>query len=333
MNTSSSYNIPWELISGSFCQSLSKEEEIQLQQWLESDSGNRDKYLHLQEIWNNSTEDYKFYLLANENKAWENLSAKLAVSKNGKVIKLESRPFKFIYKIATVAAVFLLIAGAYWFYALQNKPTTFTTALDQKETINLNGVSISLNSETTLEVSKNFNKTDRTVKMISGEAVFDIKEKSNLPFIVDLGEVTVKDIGTVFDIKKSKEQINVSVSSGMVVLNSQQTNETKELKAGMSITYNISTNSFGNIEMPPSKQENNKPLIFDNAPLKEVITLIQQKYNKTILLKEEKIADKKLTAHLEGLPFTTAVEVICKSLNLEYSVKDSVYVLSKRTSN
>lgn len=333
MNTSSSYNIPWELISGSFCQSLSKEEEIQLQQWLESDSGNRDKYLHLQEIWNNSTEDYKFYLLANENKAWENLSAKLAVSKNGKVIKLESRPFKLIYKIAAVAAVFLLIVGAYWFYALQNKPTTFTTALNQKETINLNGVSISLNSETTLEVSKNFNKTDRTVKMISGEAVFDIKEKSNLPFIVDLGEVTVKDIGTVFDIKKSKEQINVSVSSGMVILNSQPTNETKELKAGMSITYNISTNSFDDIQMLHLKQENNKPLIFDNASLKEVITLIQQKYNKTILLKEEKIADKKLTAHLEGLPFTTAVEVICKSLNLEYSVKDSVYVLSKRTSN
>jgi ferric-dicitrate binding protein FerR (iron transport regulator) len=329
MNTSSSYNIPWELIGSSFCRSLSNEEEVQLQQWLDSNSEHRDKYRYLQEIWNNSTEDYKFYLMVNENKAWENLSAKLSQG-NGKVVKLESRSFKFIYRIAAVAAVFLLIAGAYWFFALQNKPTTISTALNQKETVDLNGVSVSLNSETTLEVSKNFNKTDRTVKMISGEAVFDVKQKSNLPFIVDLGEVTVKDVGTVFDVKKDKEMIKVAVSRGMVILSKLSSNETKELKAGMSVTYNISASSFGEIQMPPAAQINDKPLVFDNTPLKDVIDLIQKKYNKTILLKEEKIADKKLTAHLEGLPFTTAVEVICKSLNLEYDVKDSVYILRKK---
>ena len=63
MNPSSTNNFPWELIGSSFTGNLTQDDESHLQQWLDANSDNKAKYQQLQDLWNNSTEDYKLYLM------------------------------------------------------------------------------------------------------------------------------------------------------------------------------------------------------------------------------------------------------------------------------
>ena len=334
MNPSSTYDFPWELISSSFSGSLSKEEELQLQQWLTSDPSHKEKYEQLQKIWTNGLEDYKLYLLANEAKAWNKLQSKLLYNKEDKVINLKTRETRrLIFQIAAAVAVLLLLIGVgYWYTTLRINATTYETAFGEKKSIKLtDGTAIALSPATSIEVPKDFDKKNRTVIMTSGEASFDVQHRDDLPFMVDLGKVHVKDIGTVFNIKKDKELIKVTVISGTVAFTKQSTKETRELTAGMSLTYNIANDSFGEIQSDtPSPKISNELLNFDDTPLIDVIGLVQKKYGKTIQLEGDSIAHKKFTAHLDGVPYNTALEIICKSLNLELTLKDSIYILREK---
>ena len=56
----------------------------------------------------------------------------------------------------------------------------------------------------------------------------------------------------------------------------------------------------------------------------------QKVYDKTIKLENENIGHKKVTAHLDGIPYNTALDIVCKALDLEYTVKDGIYVLREK---
>jgi ferric-dicitrate binding protein FerR (iron transport regulator) len=334
MDPSSTYDFPWELISSSFSGSLSKEEEFLLQQWLTSDPSHKEKYGQLQKIWSNGLEDYKLYLMANEAKAWDALQSKLLHYNDDNVINLKNRKTRrIIFQFAAAAAVLLLLIGVgYWYTTLKGNATTYETAFGEKKNIKLtDGTEIALSPVTRIEVSKGYDKKNRTVIMTSGEASFDVPHRDDLPFIVDLGKVDVKDIGTVFNIKKEKGLIKVTVISGTVAFTKQSTKETRELTAGMSLTYNIANDSFGEIQTDSPAPKINKELLnFNDTPLIDVIGLVQKKYGKTIHLEGDSIAHKKFTAHLDGIPYNTALEIICKSLNLKLTLKDSIYILREK---
>lgn len=332
MTTSSSYNFPWELIGSSFSGELNNEEQLQLQQWLDSDPVHKEKYEKLRAVWNNGLEDYKAYLSANEAKAWSALKNKLKTDETRTIHLKPNRTRKLLYQIAAVAAIFLIVFGIGYWFVTSRSTKVYETALNEKRNVNLtDGTAIALNPATRIEVAKGYNEKNRTVIMTSGEASFNVQHKTELPFVVDLGKVNVKDVGTVFTIKKDKELIKVTVISGSVAFARLSAIETRELTAGMSLTYNIITDSFSEIQIEkPVLQRNNILLNFDKTPLKDAIELIQKKFAKTIQLKGDSIASRKFTAHLDGLSYDTSLEIICKSLNLGYTVKDSIYVLYEK---
>ncbi len=328
MNPLQNHNIPWDLISGSFTGGLSSDEKLQLQQWLDSDVDHREKYKQLQDIWKNSTEDYKLYLLANEDKAWNALRPKLTQHKEAKIIKLST--YRTI-QIAAAAVIFMLVTGIIYYLASKDGVLRYETAQNEQKQVELeDGTYISLGSSTKIEVSEGFNEETRTVKMIDGEASFTIAHHTDLPFIVSIGKVYVKDIGTVFTVKKSNEQVVVMVTEGIVTFNKQESNESKKLEAGTSLTYDIKNDSFTEEANNTAMQDSTIALNFSNTPLNEVLKLVQLKYGKTILMENDSIGKKKLTAQLEGIPYETALEVICKSLGLEYTVKDGTYTLREK---
>lgn len=76
------------------------------------------------------------------------------------------------------------------------------------------GSSIRLNSATTLDVR--LTGTRRVVRMIDGEALFDVARDRQRPFIVDLGGARVQVVGTSFNIRKRLDRSELTVTSGLV---------------------------------------------------------------------------------------------------------------------
>jgi len=331
MDRSPKYDIPWELITDSFTGSLSPGDEQKFNEWLLSDSDNSEKYAKLRELWENGLEDYRFYQQADESNAWMNLSARLkSIETIVPDTLFKIRRNHFLRNLSGIAAGFLLLIAAGYLVLFNNKNVYKTAADEQRQIKLMDGSEVFLKPQTRIKIAQDFNKASRTISMEEGEAAFDVIHRDN-PFIVKAGPVRIEDLGTNFIIRKGKEKIYVEVRSGKVAFIINATNEAKELTGGISITFNINEKRFGDIIDTKTGQITQKALLnFDNSPLYAVISTIQKIYGNKIGIADSAIGQKRLTADFDGVPFENVIAIICKSLNLEYSVKDSTYLLNEK---
>lgn len=337
MDNSPKYDVPWELIGDSLTGNLTVEEELQLRQWISSDPANKEKYAHIQDLWKNGLEGYLAYKYADENSAWNALRAKMrdaGVPKDEATVvgrKRSLRP-EYLRNLVAIAAIFLgLIGVGLWIVYSGNKPLVYETLAGVEKKVTLkDGSLITLRPRTKIEVSEHFNKDNRTVVMFSGEAYFEVVHRTDKPFTVELGKTLIKDIGTSFNILKGKKEISVSVTSGKVEFTKHETLETRALSAGTKVTFDVQNESFGEVTKMKTAMTADYLLNFDNTPLSDAIVSIQTVFEKKIVLADERIGNKKLTAHLNGMSYNSVIRVICQSLDLEWSVKDGVYILKER---
>jgi Fe2+-dicitrate sensor, membrane component len=328
------YNIPWDLISGSISGSLTAEEQHQLKHWLDNDPENKKRYADIQTMWKNGLEDYKYYRQANENEAWEALSSKLQQPDPEKRIinvKFAQRQFNII-KFTAVAAVFLGLVGlALWLLLLRNNSAIYETSENEQKVFLLtDGTSMTLKSNTRVELSPDYNKKNRVILMTSGEVYFEVKHLPEKPFIIELGSTQVKDIGTSFTVKKDETEIKVDVTAGKVAFEKHKTGEVRELTAGNKLVYNLQNESFGETKSNNSSSEDQLQLLnFNNTPLSQVLISIEKAFGKKVIADDSITANKKLTAHLGGMSYNKAMEVICKSMSLIYTEDDSIGILKK----
>ena len=331
------YEIPWEIIADSLTGNLTSEGEHELQQWFLLDPEHKNKFLKIQELWKNRTEDYKYYRMANEEEAWKALQVRMVSDQpetgKPKVIHVDFvYRRKFIRNLLAIASVCIGFIAIVWYVAVRNNPEVYTTgAIGQQRVSLTDGTVITLHPLTRIEVPHGFNISRRTVVMASGEADFEVVHRSDLPFIVELGSTVVRDIGTSFIIRREGKKIHLAVSSGKVSFTSTATKVTMELDAGSAVSFDEQQKEFSTIKATESSGAFENLLFFENTPLSEVILSMQKVYAKKVVITDD-IAGKKLTAKLNGMPFDTAIEVICTSLDLEYSVRDHMYMLKDKSS-
>lgn len=330
------YEIPWEIIADSLTGNLTDEGEHQLQQWFLLDPDHKKRFLKIQELWKNGTEDYKYYRMADKDEAWKALQVRMVSVQpekgNPKVIHVDfGHRRNLLRNILAIASVSIGFIAILWYFTIRNNPDVYMTASNDLKTISLtDGSVITLHPLTRIEVPHGFGSSARTVVMTSGEADFDVVHRADLPFIVELGSASVKDIGTSFIIRREEKKIHLAVSSGKVAFESTATKETKELDAGSAVSFDEQQNEFSTIKAIESSGAFEKLLIFENTPLSDVILSMQKVYGKSLVITDD-IAGKQLTAKLQGMPFDTAIEVICTSLDLEYTVRDTIYLLKDKS--
>jgi transmembrane sensor len=331
MDYSSKYIIPWELITDSFSGDISPEDEQRLNEWLSSDSGNSEKYTRLREIWEKGLDEYEAYQQADESKAWMNLSARLKSDETivpGTLFKIKRN--HFIRNLSGIAAGLIILIAIGFLLIYDNKNVYKTASEEQKQIKLMDGTEVILKPQTTMRIARDYNKSDRTISLEEGEATFDVMHRDN-PFIVKAGPVRIEDLGTNFIIRKGKEKIYVEVSSGKVAFIVNATNEKKELIAGTNITFNIHEKRSGDIIDTQTGKISQKALLnFDNSPLSQVIESVQKIYGNRIGIADSTLGQKRLTADFNGVSFENVISIICKSLNLDYSLKDSTYLLIEK---
>jgi ferric-dicitrate binding protein FerR (iron transport regulator) len=66
------------------------------------------------------------------------------------------------------------------------------------------------------ELSATFTVRARHVQLSYGEAYFKVKHDEHRPFYVQAGNLTIRDVGTAFDVLKTGERITVTVARGRV---------------------------------------------------------------------------------------------------------------------
>lgn len=61
-----------------------------------------------------------------------------------------------------------------------------------------------------------FSKTRRSIRLETGEAYFEIVKDANRPFLVEAGDITVRAIGTAFNVRRTPVQVAITVTDGRI---------------------------------------------------------------------------------------------------------------------
>ena len=135
------------------------------------------------------------------------------------------RTFAIVRPVAAYSAafsVFILAISPIVLTAVQFGPSqpellVFQTDVGEQETVNLaDGSSVFLNTASRIEVR--YGASARDLRLLSGEAHFDVAKHKNRPFSVYAGDGVVRAVGTAFTVRLNDDAIEVTVTEGDVAL-------------------------------------------------------------------------------------------------------------------
>lgn len=129
------------------------------------------------------------------------------------------RPFAFLgtrmFMYASFAAVCCTVLIAWLVWA----PQHFDTDIGEQRSVLLaDGSVIMLNTSSAIEVR--YTDQRRFIRLVRGEALFDVAHDSQRPFDVDTGTAVVRAVGTRFNVDRRAHRTTVSVVEGKVKVTS-----------------------------------------------------------------------------------------------------------------
>lgn len=256
-------------------------EKKQVLEWVKTDSKNMSELLALRKLYDITL--------------WQQTDTK-ATTQPERI----SRQLLF-YKIASIAAVFLLLSGIslYLLFPKTELPeivmqTIHVPAGQRAEVILADETSVWLNAGTTFTFPNNFSPGKREVTL-DGEGYFHVKKQANQPFIVKTPLHDIHVTGTEFDVLAygKSSLFEVAVVEGSVEVTSGNTLERIFLEAHTR-TYKK------NGKLIKDKIWNYDYLLwkdgiicFDDEPVDEIINKLELYYDIRIVLENDSFRNKK----------------------------------------
>lgn len=261
------------------------------------------------------------------------------------------RPRNWIFYMQKIAATLLipvLLASLLYIHYLKNNHQqndiawqTIETLPGQKSTAKLpDGTSVWLNSETKLTYPVPFSRKFREVKL-SGEAFFDVTKADDCPFIVDMGDIDIKVLGTRFNVSNYQcdNRSEIILESGKVELCSEGSaakNAQLILRPGEKVVYNKQDKK---LTVHPVQSDLytawiKGKLIFRDDPMNEVVSKLNRWYNAEIIITNPAISQYTYTATFQNESLEQVLELLKISAPINYKIyrreKDVDNIFSKK---
>jgi transmembrane sensor len=309
-----------EIISKYLAGEATPEEAMQLEDWLKLSVKNRQQFKQSEKLFALANPSSK-KLNLNQAQAWENVA-------NETIKKVKIIPFYARYKYAFgIAASLLLIVSAYFILQKQlsaNYIQHYTLAANhvEKEITLSDQTNIQIVAGSSIVYDENFGKFNRNV-ILNGSAYFTVKHSESLPFIVDLGNVFVKDLGTKFNIRLSADtdSIHINVDEGVVLL-FDSASHSIEIKASERAIYIKSSKQI----LKPAPQ-NETVLNYDKTPLSKVISELEEKFSTKIMLANPKLNECTISAKFKDEDVNTILAVITETLGLTLEKQTDRFII------
>lgn len=248
---------------------------------------------------------------------------------------------KQFQKIAAIIILPIVLFASYYFIFIQNGSQDYSEVIvpkGQKSEIVLpDGTHIWLNSATTMRYPIKFGNGARHV-YLDGEAYFEVAENKYKPFLVNTSNLTVKVLGTRFNVKAyaDEKEIETALLSGKVNLlfgTSTKNIKTIAMNPGELINYSkeknrISKSGFETDEVVAWK---NNRLVFRNDTFNNLVKKIERWYNVQIIYDQSLFKDQRLTVELmEGESLERLFHIIERAINVDYKIDNQkIYINQK----
>ncbi|OFY66895.1 MAG: hypothetical protein A2V64_06635 [Bacteroidetes bacterium RBG_13_43_22] len=363
-------NIVERLINQLKGKSTGKDREF-IRNWLNESEENKRLYDELNDIWNaTAKEDQEVF---NSFEALKKVKLRFGQNSVQPDLKTEyKRPSpRMFYNLLKIAAVFILafITGVLYNSMVSQKDVTTESAMTEiaapigsKSQITLpDGTKVWLNAGSILRYDSPFNQKDRNVRL-EGEAFFDVTRKDGKLFIVETQGITVRVLGTAFNVKAypNEGSIETTLVHGSLIIEQHsegnEVNETVLEPNQRAIFIKKEGNLYlSEVENKSLKPENNKKiesikekiilskqvdtevftawkdnrLIFRNEIFESLAIKLERWYNVKIEIKDDEIKKYHFNGTIENETIQDVMGIIQYTLPISYSIEHNVITIQK----
>ena len=319
-----------ELIEKYFDGNITDAEIKKLSDWIKNDR-------HLQNWWeeefsksdagiNPVLRDKLFARIKEQTQGKEEIQGK----ENPRTIRMN--PWKW------AAAIVLPICIAFFTYYLIDSSQTvgapFIVKADKgdKATIELpDGTNVVLNSASQLSYLNNFGENVRRVQL-NGEAYFKVAHDEKHAFIVQVGDLEVKVLGTSFNVSayEDAKDVTVVLLEGKVGVYAQQTSHI--MKPGDKIEYNKVTHKITTAQVHPNDyiEWTKGNIYFEKESLENIMKTLSRIYDVEIRFDSSKLPNEYFTGTIPGGGIQNALNILMLTSPFYYEMDGSVIVLKEK---
>jgi transmembrane sensor len=189
-----------------------------------------------------------------------------------------------------------------------------TSVGEQKSIVLPDHSKVLLNTASRIQVD--YRVGQRGVHLLQGEAFFEVAHDTHRPFLVYAGANIVRAVGTAFTVRVQKQDVEVTVTEGVVELSSvphavgstvgkgliEPQTKLADIKAGQSAAFNQDVESIQSIKPQEIKRKlswREGILSFSGEPLEQVVAEVSRYTPVTIVISDPAIRDIRIGGYFK----------------------------------
>lgn len=191
----------------------------------------------------------------------------------------------------------------------------YATATGESRTIDLDdGSQLQLNTDTAVQVE--LGEGERQVRLLRGEAWFDVSHDTSRPFLIRSGDGWIKVVGTRFSVAQQGSQTRVRVAQGKVQVSADNTHSVL-LEPGRGVEYSrMQLGAEHGVDVAAEFAWRQRQLVFRQLPLVEVVAELNRYWPGKTLVLGEALRQRKVSGVFEIDKPDAVLKVLTHTLGL-----------------
>jgi transmembrane sensor len=249
---------------------------------------------------------------------------------------LEKRPAFPYFKAAAVISIILFASALVYYFAFnEQKYLSFQTSYGQNIEFYLpDSTKVYLNANSTLKIPVSWSLKKNREVYLEGEAFFDVKKdlENSTNFLVHTEELSVRVLGTSFNVNTYRDETIVVLEEGLVNVESQKINQNLNIALipGELLSFSSKNKTFikkaVNIKLHTSWRSN--LLKLNRTNLSEFVNFLENYYGITAQFSSPSIKQRQLTGEIPITNLEEMLKAISISLDLKVDNKNGKIFIS-----
>lgn len=319
MHKELNYNID-DLLVKALLDEANVAEQIEINQWLSDSDENQRYFEHFELIWNQSKQ-LAAQNLVDEDAAWERFRKRTQkVREETPVIPLHEpkKSFAFLRVAALIAATLCTGWLAYMFFGQSVDSEMLTVRSGSQTVIDTlpDGSIVTLNKKSSISYPAEFTGGKREVAL-TGEAFFEVTKDKTKPFVISVNDMTVKVLGTSFNVKDNAKKTEVIVETGLVEV--AKNNEFVRISPKQKATVIKASPALVKDETEDDfyKYYRTNKLVCNDTPLWRLVEILNETYDANIVIGDERLNNLPINTTFDKKSLDSTLNLISETLTIK----------------
>lgn len=234
-------------------------------------------------------------------------------------------PRRRTWAMAAALAACVLLPLCWFLLAGQKAEAILATAPGQRSDFSLpDGSRLSLNVDS--QVSYRFDRHQRRLHLVRGEALFDVAHDPGRPFRVTAGNGRIEALGTRFQVWRHAGRIDVTLLQGTVEVERAGIDRRVRMTPGTQATYWLAPEAadiaLRRVDTEVASAWTHGRLLFRNTPLSEFIAEVNRYGGRPLFLADATLADAPISGTLPLGDSRSAAHALQTMLGLHADFSD-----------